>query len=409
MATLRFHLRDARATAPTPLVLYFSHNSQVSKIPTGQAILPAHWDADGQRARRAYVGSPELNHFLKSFALQVEATYTKLKTELGHEPTAAHVRESVVAERAPKRDEQADFLSAYEQFMQVKQIEKSQLTLKKYHGLREHLRGFADYRRFKLTFPALDLRFYELFTAYLIKEKQHTNNTVGKYVSTLKTFLRWAADRGLNERTDFTKFKVPTEKADIIYLTEAELMTLYHLDLTAQPTLTKVRDAFCFGCFTGQRFSDITSLRPDDIRHDTWYLHQRKGRKTVQIEVPLNEFALDILHRYRDSGQALPTMTNQRTNLYLKQLGELAGITELITQVRYRGAERLQTTEPKYRFLTTHTARRTFVTLSLEKGMRPEVAMEITGHQSYSIFKKYIVLTSKTKRAEMAAVWKKPA
>lgn len=407
MATLRFHLRDAAASGPTPLVLYFSHNSKVAKIPTGQSILPVHWDAAGQKARRAYVGAPELNHFLKSFALQVEAAYTRLKSELGHEPSAAHVREVVVAERAPKRDAQADFLGAYEQFMLIKQIEKSELTLKKYKGLLQHLHDFAAHRRFKLTFAGLDQRFYELFTAYLIQQKGHTNNTVGKYISTLKTFLRWAADRGLNEQVAFNKFKVPNEKSDIIYLTEAELMALCALDLSGNATLAKVRDAFCFGCFTGQRFSDLAAIRSTDIRNGTWYLHQLKGRKTVQVEVPLSEFALEILERYKDSSKPLPMMTNQRMNLYLKELGALAGINEPIKQVRYRGAERLEVTEPKFRFLTTHTARRTFVTLSLEKGMRPEVAMEITGHQSYNIFKKYIVLTSKAKKAEMAAVWKK--
>jgi site-specific recombinase XerD len=42
-----------------------------------------------------------------------------------------------------------------------------------------------------------------------------------------------------------------------------------------------------------------------------------------------------------------------------------------------------------------HTARRTFVTLSLEKGMRPEVVQSITGHEDYKTMKKYMGMNNK--------------
>ena len=73
--------------------------------------------------------------------------------------------------------------------------------------------------------------------------------------------------------------------------------------------------------------------------------------------------------------------------------------------VKYRGAEKVEFIEPKYKFIGTHTARRTFVTLSLEKGMRPETVMSITGHKDYNTFKKYIKLTDKVKLAEMNNIW----
>ncbi|MBM2813808.1 MAG: hypothetical protein HW421_570 [Ignavibacteria bacterium] len=57
--------------------------------------------------------------------------------------------------------------------------------------------------------------------------------------------------------------------------------------------------------------------------------------------------------------------------------------------------------------ITTQTARRTFVTLSLERGLRPETVMEITGHSDYKTFKKYIKITSNIKFVEMNKVWRK--
>lgn len=76
-------------------------------------------------------------------------------------------------------------------------------------------------------------------------------------------------------------------------------------------------------------------------------------------------------------------MSNQKTNFYLKELGKLLEIDTETTRTRYQGHLAIEEIKPKYAFMSTHTARRTFVTLSLEKGMRPETVMEITGHKDY--------------------------
>ena len=82
-------------------------------------------------------------------------------------------------------------------------------------------------------------------------------------------------------------------------------------------------------------------------------------------------------------------------------------MTDPIKQTRFKGSERIETVEPKHKLITTHTARRTFVTLSLEKGMRPETVMSITGHKNYKNFKRYIKLTDKVKKIEMKRIWNK--
>ena len=85
----------------------------------------------------------------------------------------------------------------------------------------------------------------------------------------------------------------------------------------------------------------------------------------------------------------------------------MAEINESVIVTKYRGLEKVEFLEPKYNFISSHTARRTFVTLSLEKGMRPETVMSITGHKDYKTFKKYIKLTDKVKMNEMNQIWSK--
>jgi integrase len=259
----------------------------------------------------------------------------------------------------------------------------------------------------------LTLIFMRSLSAYLINVKKHSNNTIGKYISTLKTFLHWAVDQGFNNYLHFTKFKVFNEKTDIVVLTETELMQLYSLDLASmidvknRYTLEKVRDVFLFQCFTGQRFSDIEALSRDDIKNDSWFLHTYKTRDI--IEIPLTPLAKEILNRYKHNPQPLPIISHQKTNDLIKDVCKYAKIDEPITFVSYRGNERISETKPKYEYITTHTARRSFVTLSLEKGMKPDTVMEITGHTSYKTFRKYIKITSKVKHQEMNKFWKKPS
>ncbi len=110
------------------------------------------------------------------------------------------------------------------------------------------------------------------------------------------------------------------------------------------------------------------------------------------------------MEKYKDVGR-LPVTSSQKTNQYLKGAWLLAGIDEIVTIVRYRGAERIELKELKYKFVSTHVAPHTFVTLSLEEGMRPETVMKVTGPKDYKTFKRYIKLTDKVAEQEMWVVW----
>ena len=72
------------------------------------------------------------------------------------------------------------------------------------------------------------------------------------------------------------------------------------------------------------------------------------------------------------------------------------------TTTQHKGSERVATTRPKYELIGTHTARRTFVTLALEGGMRPETLMRITGHKDYKMLHRYLKITDVVVQDEFA-------
>ncbi|MEJ7662972.1 MAG: hypothetical protein WKG07_27165 [Hymenobacter sp.] len=74
-------------------------------------------------------------------------------------------------------------------------------------------------------------------------------------------------------------------------------------------------------------------------------------------------------------------------------------------RTHYAGGKRHTHTAPKYEFVTTHTARRTFVTLALEAGLRPELIMKITGHKDLKAFSRYVNVTEDAVLTEFARVY----
>ena len=187
----------------------------------------------------------------------------------------------------------------------------------------------------------------------------------------------------------------------MLCLTENELFRIYNLKNLPE-RLKRARDIFCFGCFTGLRFSDIDKLRHFHLNDDFIEIKAEKTKDSLRI--PLNVYAKEILYKYQDSfnDRPLPTgLSNQKTNEALKEIGEHAKLNDIICLEKFNGSNKVTITKKKYELLSTHTARRTFVTLALEKGIRAEVVMTMTGHKNYKTFKRYIKITDKVTQLEM--------
>jgi integrase len=101
-------------------------------------------------------------------------------------------------------------------------------------------------------------------------------------------------------------------------------------------------------------------------------------------------------------------ISNQKFNSYIKEIGKLVGIDEDIEIIRYRGAEKISQVFKKYYLISAHTGRKTFVTLSLEKGIPAETVMKITGHSDYKSFQRYVNVSEQRKKNEMERAWGRP-
>ena len=140
-------------------------------------------------------------------------------------------------------------------------------TFEKFKSIRNHLINFNS----QLTFKDFDIDGLNKYVLYLRDKKEMRNSTIGKQVSFLKWFLRWANQKGYNDYKDFETFKpkLKTTPKKVIFLTIEELEKLSKYEIPEQKQyLERVRDVFLFCCYSSIRYSDVYNLKRSNIKED---------------------------------------------------------------------------------------------------------------------------------------------
>ncbi len=407
MITLNFYIETKLKTVlkDQPIYLHITRLSKrrLYKINTRERIKPGLWNPKTQRAKASGAGAFELNERLAGIEKHINEIYRNMVND----NNAVSPAEIITAIKnyfdPPPATPEKNFFDYFDMHTETKRAHKAHQTIKKFEVMKSHLKRFEKTLGEPITFESINLLFMERLLNYFLEERKLNNNSAYKMIGIFKIFLNWANDRNISKNIEFKRMKRRETDTEVIYLTNEELELLFNADLKDNPRLANVRDAFCFACFTGARYSDVSQIKAEDIKNDTWHLRTKKTKDLIGI--PLNDYALEILDRHKGEPRPLPSISNQKMNDYLKELCKSLEINEQIKTVRYRGAERIETVKPKWEYIATHTARRTFITLSLEQGMRPETLMEITGHADFKMLKKYIKITDKVKKTEMRKAW----
>lgn len=274
-------------------------------------------------------------------------------------------------------------------------------TYKKFITLKNHLIAFDE----NLSFEKLTEDKLNQFIRHLI-DSDHRNSTTAKNISLLRWFLRWAYNKEYYKGNIHNTFRPNMKGVDneVIHLTWNELIKLYNFKFPEEKQyISRVRDVFCFCCFTSLRYSDAQKLKKSDIKNDCIHIVTQKTSDSLKID--LNKYSSAILDKYKDfitdNNSALPVISNQKMNMYLKEMGEICEINEKIRIVYFIGNERKEEVHPKYKLLSSHCGRRTFIVNALYLGIPAEVVMKWTGHKDYQAMKPYIKIVDDLKRSEM--------
>ncbi|MEO6134749.1 MAG: phage integrase SAM-like domain-containing protein, partial [Ginsengibacter sp.] len=290
--------------------------------------------------------------------------------------------------------------------------DKSRNTLQNYNTVKGHLIEYQLKTKTKLTFDKINLDFFYSYVSFLqkytprnSKEKGLAQNTISKDITTLKVFMSEAVDMGLTTNMQFRhkKFTVQEEATDAVYLNDREINAVYKLDLSENQRLERARDLFVFGCYVGLRYSDYSTIKPENIISidgDLFIKLITTKTKTLVI-IPCSPVVLEIFEKYKDNTNSLPrSYSNQKFNEYVKEVCEKAGLVEI---------GRLSTAPEKKLFesISSHTARRSFATNLYLDGFPTIEIMKITAHTTEKSFLKYIKVSKLDAAKRLSAFMKK--
>jgi site-specific recombinase XerD len=273
-----------------------------------------------------------------------------------------------------------------------------------------------DLYNFNASYHKLDIQGYTLdvhnkLLDYWLNVLDINPNTMATRIKKLKVFFRYCTeDRNINLHPDWKRIKAPNVSPDKIFLTWEELEMMRKAKL--KTSLAHVRDAFLFSCYTSLRHSDLFKFNHSHIVDKGSYkvisfvAKKTAGSKVNRLEIALNNFALELIEKYKDRQlKALPVITNQKMNNYLKEAGKIAGINSMVERVFYKNGVPDIEIVPKYECITTHTARHTFATQSLMMGMDVAVLQKILGHSDIQTTMIYAKIVDEYKHKVMLDVW----
>lgn len=112
---------------------------------------------------------------------------------------------------------------------------------------------------------------------------------------------------------------------------------LYYNELSFICCILLLAALIIFYRFTGLAYIDVRNLTKENIRisfdDKPWIMTARQKTDTA-VNVPLLKVPQAILKKYEGklpNGLLLPVLSNQKLNSYLKEIGDLCGISKNIT------------------------------------------------------------------------------
>ncbi len=404
----------------------------------GYSIAPAKWDSASQQVKPGTEKNPVTNAkgipaaTINARIAAIKAAFARLEATPGAATIEAFQAEldalTGKAEKAAAKGRPAQLpksivITYFELFLREESA-RSQWAPATLAKMRSFQNSLEEYNS-GLTFADFNESGIDGYINYLRKQG-HEETSIQKRYSNLKWFLAWAIRKGYCSETAIQtyrpKFKVLAKP--VIFLTRPELLKLYNYEIPANQTkvtltdskgreyektieeaggLAKARDLFCFCAFTSLRYSDMAALKRTDITGDSIIITTQKTND--RLEIPLNKYSRAILDKYAGlndpRGLALPVISNQKMNDYLKDLCELCDFREAVSKVYYKGGQRIEETREKWELVGTHAARRTFICYALTKGIPPQIVMKWTGHSDYKAMKPYIDIAGADAAAAM--------
>ena len=361
-----------------PVLCRITINGDIAQFSCKLKVPPSLWNPSTGRVNGKSALAHEANSILESIRARIVTSY--------HELIAQGLLRSASQLRAVSLGHKEGSITLLEMLDKQNSIiasrigkDRAQSTLNKYLIVRRHVFDFLRRKMQRKDIPIDELNeaFIRNFCNYLSEDVGLSQSSVWIYQMPLKTVATAAFNDGLIPRNPFVNYHVKPDIKEREFLTEDRLREL--MDYPLRGNLDKVRDMFCFCCFTGLSFIDLKHLDYSDLvkfNGNLWIVSRRQKTK-VGFQAKLLPEAMKVLKKqgkHAKEGLVFDIGGYTTINKRLKKIGIVSGVCKN---------------------LTFHMARHTFATLALSKGMSMESLRSILGHSDIQTTMIYAKITSK--------------
>ena len=396
MKRATFYIQKSRVAkdGQVPILLRVTINGQRSVASVNLKVNPQNWNAVAGKSTANTRKDDEINARLDTIRLRVMQIYREM--ELDHEFISAQK----VVDKYLGRDSKLEimlldvFRDHNDRCHKLAGNGMASATVVRYETSYKHTAAFIKsvYKKEDIPIVDVDHKFITDYEFWLRIERKCNHNSATKYLKNFKKIIRIALANDYISKDPFVNIKFKLDTVEREFLEDHEIKAIIDKDIPIQ-RLAQVRDVFIFAVFTGLAFSDLKGLKQEhlvrDNNDDLWIRKARQKTKNM-CNIPLLNPARKILERYKDhpecvtKGVLLPTLCNQKMNMYLKELATICGINKEIC---------------------THTGRHSFATsVALANGVSIENVAKMLGHSNTNMTRHYARVLDKSIKRDMAKV-----
>ncbi|KAA6335275.1 Tyrosine recombinase XerD [termite gut metagenome] len=362
-----------------PVVGRITVDGDIAQFSTGLETAPDLWDGKAGQSTGKTLHELKVNRELKELSKAIETHYARMVENDGY-ITAERIKNAVLGIAKEPTTLLKEFEGATKEIEKSVGINHSIATYKAYVNGYMNLSRFIKekYGKEDIPFSQLEYSFIEDYDLYLKTEQRMTAGSVLQHIIFLRKIVKRAMNKGIITRNPFFGYipDQPTSKHKWLSSEEIEKIITTPID---KISVDFVRDMFVFGVFTGLSYSDIKSLRKDQILKDStgnqWISIKRQKTGSESI-VPLLDIPREIIRKYEGTGEGGKVFKMLCMNLvcrYTKQIGKLCKLDKK---------------------LTFHMSRHSFGTsVCLSQGVPIETLSQMMGHRNIRTTQIYAEIT----------------
>jgi integrase len=384
----------------------YVNNYTRKRFPTGVKLNPGEQVSESGKLRGYIQEKDKKQSLIDDVKFKIETAVQEFYSEYGIYPTSEELNNLLKEDKKKKKRKVKSerLLEAYEIFYaeRINEFSKSDTkniqSLNSHQALKYYLEDYEVFQNRPIFFYEINKKWMFDFKKFNETKRKSTptklyqtfgglrGNTLRKKIGVFLKFMKWASDKKYCKLpTDILDFKKEIAMPTIIKatITKSELYELMNLDIQ-NPHTQFIRDLFVFCCWTGMRWSDLTTIDKKHIKQtEQGIAIIKKSEKTKdKFTVYLTEDSAEILERYDYNFNRITNPAyNRELKKFLKSTGLFNDTTDFYVDGRYL---------ERWEAISIHRGRDSFITILLGENIPSNAIMQYTGHKQLRTLEGYI-------------------